>query len=107
VTETVPQPSEAEAAPQNNNLCRCESYARVTERAALAGARWLGRANDESTRNPVQLDQRQCRDKLILGCDENRPARELRETTAKTRAAQKIAQRNAGGGTPQEAAQTV
>ena len=48
MTETVPQPSEAEAAPQNNNLCRCESYARVTERAALAGARWLGRANDES-----------------------------------------------------------
>ena len=48
MTETVPQPSEAEAAPQNNNRCRCESYARVTERAALAGARWLGRANDES-----------------------------------------------------------
>jgi fructose-1,6-bisphosphatase II len=48
VTETVPQPSEAGAAPQDNILCRCESYARVTERAALAGARWLGRANDES-----------------------------------------------------------
>jgi fructose-1,6-bisphosphatase II len=25
--------------------CLCESYARVTERAALAGARWLGRAD--------------------------------------------------------------
>jgi fructose-1,6-bisphosphatase II len=28
-------------------LCICESYARVTERAALAAARWLGRADDD------------------------------------------------------------
>ena len=28
--------------------CLCESYARVTERAALAGARWLGRADQEA-----------------------------------------------------------
>ena len=27
--------------------CICENFARVTERAALAGARWLGRANQE------------------------------------------------------------
>jgi fructose-1,6-bisphosphatase II len=27
--------------------CLCETYARVTERAALAGARWLGRADQE------------------------------------------------------------
>ena len=27
------------------NGCICESYVRVTEAAALAGARWLGRAN--------------------------------------------------------------
>ena len=33
-----------EAAPQRRP-CLCESYARVTERAALAGARWLGRAD--------------------------------------------------------------
>ncbi len=26
--------------------CLCESYARATERAALAGARWLGRADE-------------------------------------------------------------
>ncbi len=25
--------------------CMCETYARATERAALAGARWLGRAD--------------------------------------------------------------
>ncbi len=28
--------------------CICESYARVTERAALAGARWLGRADQDA-----------------------------------------------------------
>jgi fructose-1,6-bisphosphatase II len=28
--------------------CLCESYARVTERAALAGARWLGRGDQEA-----------------------------------------------------------
>jgi fructose-1,6-bisphosphatase II len=28
--------------------CLCELYARVTERAALAGARWLGRADQEA-----------------------------------------------------------
>jgi fructose-1,6-bisphosphatase II len=28
--------------------CQCESFARVTERAALAGARWLGRADKEA-----------------------------------------------------------
>jgi fructose-1,6-bisphosphatase II len=29
-------------------FCLCESYLRATERAALAGARWLGRADQES-----------------------------------------------------------
>src|SRR5436309_14224486 len=27
------------------NACVCETYARATERAALAGARWLGRGD--------------------------------------------------------------
>jgi fructose-1,6-bisphosphatase II len=31
-----------------NRNCLCESYARVTERAALAGARWLGRADQDA-----------------------------------------------------------
>ncbi len=30
--------------------CHCESYARATERAALAGARWLGRDDEEAAR---------------------------------------------------------
>ena len=28
--------------------CQCETFARVTERAALAGARWLGRADKQA-----------------------------------------------------------
>ena len=31
-----------------DSSCMCESYLRSTERAALAGARWLGRADQES-----------------------------------------------------------
>jgi fructose-1,6-bisphosphatase/sedoheptulose 1,7-bisphosphatase-like protein len=27
--------------------CLCENYARVTERSALASARWLGRADEQ------------------------------------------------------------
>jgi fructose-1,6-bisphosphatase II len=37
-----------EAREERRGLCLCESYARVTERAALAGARWLGRADQDS-----------------------------------------------------------
>src|SRR2546423_9418300 len=38
--DAVPQPDGA--------FCMCETYLRATERAALAGARWLGRADQES-----------------------------------------------------------
>src|SRR5207247_9759953 len=34
--------------PVRRGLCLCESYARVTERAALASARWLGRADQDA-----------------------------------------------------------
>jgi fructose-1,6-bisphosphatase II len=33
---------------EQRRTCMCESFARVTERAALAGARWLGRADQEA-----------------------------------------------------------
>jgi fructose-1,6-bisphosphatase II len=49
VTDVVPHAEtelvEGEGA---ETQCQCEMYARVTERAALAGARWLGRADQES-----------------------------------------------------------
>ena len=40
--EAVPDQAEATRTP-----CLCESYARVTERSALASARWLGRADQD------------------------------------------------------------
>ncbi|MGN6190405.1 MAG: fructose-bisphosphatase class II, partial [Conexibacter sp.] len=46
MTETAPvriQPDRAGV----GRYCLCESYARVTERSALSGARWLGRADQD------------------------------------------------------------
>src|SRR5439155_10658371 len=42
-TDRVTQATDDPRAP-----CQCETFARVTERAALAGARWLGRADMEA-----------------------------------------------------------
>ena len=47
MTQTEQERS-AEAAGHEGRFCLCESYARVTERAALAGARWLGRADQQA-----------------------------------------------------------
>jgi fructose-1,6-bisphosphatase II len=46
MTETAPVREQGEEAIAGRH-CLCESFARVTERAALAGARWLGRADQE------------------------------------------------------------
>ena len=46
MTETVPVRFQGDRAGVGR-YCLCESYARVTERAALAGARWLGRADQD------------------------------------------------------------
>jgi len=46
VTDVAAKPEAAEPAAQGEKRCLCESYARTTERAALAGARWLGRADE-------------------------------------------------------------
>jgi fructose-1,6-bisphosphatase II len=44
MTEVRPAEEHAETR-HERGLCPCESFARVTERASLAGARWLGRAD--------------------------------------------------------------
>jgi fructose-1,6-bisphosphatase II len=48
VAEVVQEPAEVTENSAPRALCLCEQYARVTERAALAGARWLGRADQEA-----------------------------------------------------------
>jgi fructose-1,6-bisphosphatase II len=45
VTQVAPEPTEPGTG--SARPCLCESFARVTERAALASARWLGRADEE------------------------------------------------------------
>jgi fructose-1,6-bisphosphatase II len=44
--------------------CLCESYARVTERAALAGARWLGRAEQEAAEEAATAGMKDALDHL-------------------------------------------
>ena len=72
MTQTQP---EARGEPLGNEarFCLCENYARVTERAALAGARWLGRAEQEtaeedaSTAMRLALDQLPIDGKVVIG----------------------------------------
>jgi fructose-1,6-bisphosphatase II len=46
MTEVASERTTVEAEREAVTACLCESYARTTERAALAGARWLGRADE-------------------------------------------------------------
>src|SRR3954447_18501329 len=57
MTQTEPE-TRADGAGHEGRFCLCESYARVTERAALAGARWLGRADQEAAENDAATAMR-------------------------------------------------
>ena len=46
MTDVAAKPETTESDTGTPTRCLCESYARTTERAALAGARWLGRADE-------------------------------------------------------------
>jgi fructose-1,6-bisphosphatase II len=46
VTDVARRPQTTESQSSALKRCLCEGYARGTERAALAGARWLGRADE-------------------------------------------------------------
>jgi fructose-1,6-bisphosphatase II len=56
--------------------CLCELYARVTERAALAGARWLGRADQDSAEEAaasgmqLSLERLPIDGRIVIGADE-------------------------------------
>jgi fructose-1,6-bisphosphatase II len=55
VTEAAEGTSTATAQPAPLGLCRCEQFARVTEAAALAGARWLGRADQDAAERDASM----------------------------------------------------
>jgi fructose-1,6-bisphosphatase II len=74
VTQTAEQPAEqrvAERAP-----CPCESFARSTERAALAAARWLGSGDQSSAELEASrgmreaLDDLQIEGRIVIGAGE-------------------------------------
>ena len=73
MTETVVQPG-AEKGPEGTQItCLCQSFLRATERAALASARWLGRADQEGAENAAAtgmratLDLLPIRGRIVLG----------------------------------------
>jgi fructose-1,6-bisphosphatase II len=57
--------------------CTCESFARVTERAALAAARWLGRADNEAAEEAAfsgarhALEQLPISGRIVIGARED------------------------------------
>ena len=84
MADTLQEPVEAPAREPEprRDLCLCESYARATERAALAAARWLGRANDESAEREAAdamrraLDNFEIQGRVVIGsADEESPLR--------------------------------
>ena len=47
-------------------LCLCESFARVTERAALASARWLGRADQTAAQDAAVTGMREALEQIPI-----------------------------------------
>ena len=75
LTEAL-DPRRAET-PAGSGYCLCESYARVTERAALGGARWLGRDDQEAAREAAYsglrnaLEQMPISARVVIGAEED------------------------------------
>jgi fructose-1,6-bisphosphatase II len=59
VTDVAAKPATTESDTGTPTRCLCESYARTTERAALAGARWLGRADELAAQEAAALGMRE------------------------------------------------
>jgi fructose-1,6-bisphosphatase II len=49
--------------------CLCESYARVTERSAMASARWLGRADEEGAQEAACVGMQEALEQLPIDGD--------------------------------------
>ena len=76
MTQTEPETRDAGRGAVEARFCLCESYARATERAALAGGRWLGRADQEtaeedaSTAMRLALEQLPIDGHVVIGAGE-------------------------------------
>jgi fructose-1,6-bisphosphatase II len=66
-------PEEAREAPSSARYCLCEGFSRVTERAALAAARWLGRADQTAAEDAafsgmrLALEQIPITGRIVIG----------------------------------------
>jgi fructose-1,6-bisphosphatase II len=76
VTELIDTASVDEPAEGVRSQCLCETFARVTERSALAGARWLGRADKEAAEEAafsgarIALEQMPISGHVVIGAHE-------------------------------------
>src|SRR5262249_25655109 len=81
MTETVEQGVEQQEV-QQVEPCMCESFARATERAALAAARWLGRAGQRGAEEAATsgmagtLGQLPIEGRVVIGAEEGSLAKD-------------------------------
>jgi fructose-1,6-bisphosphatase II len=75
VTETQREPRSADEI-LRSIPCLCQAYVRATERAALAGARWLGRADQDAAEDAAcagmkaALEQLPINGRIVIGASE-------------------------------------
>src|SRR5437016_1861674 len=75
VTQTVEERAEGETG--RREPCLCEAYARVTEGAALAAARWLGSGDEDSAEGEAVgamrevLEQMPIRGRVVIGASDD------------------------------------
>ena len=85
MTETRERPVAADRE-KRTDLCLCVTYLRATERAALAGARWLGRADQEGAEEAATSGMRSALGELpmsgrvVVGAVESEPGEDGTET---------------------------
>jgi fructose-1,6-bisphosphatase II len=66
MTQTAPETRDSRGDAVDARFCLCESFARTTERAALAGARWLGRAEQETAEDDAATAMRLALEQLPI-----------------------------------------
>ncbi len=64
MTQTAPEAAESQTG--TARTCLCESFARVTERAAVASARWLGRADQDGAQEAACTGMREALEVLPI-----------------------------------------
>lgn len=74
--EAAQEEPRSEEEPARRQVCQCETFARATERAALASARWLGRADQEAAEEAafsgmrLVLETLQISGRVVIGAPE-------------------------------------